>query len=327
MTMSKKCRIHVVPVGASLTKAIDKCVKVPLDVKQAMLPAHFSEANPAKRVQVELLSRSDEHGLLDLGALLHRDSTKSQEVLDGLATLCATCCAEWNSLSTMGEINDDVLLFVASDTDVGLRAAVLAAAKYAQGRPIRYVADPLTGLPTTLKSGQIVVARIPGLDLNPNRDQNPAPGKKPDDDTWLSLGDVGAAIARTASRSDVDWEVMFHLSGGYKALLPYLLVVAEGVQTVVRKSFGDPRVRVRAQVLHEEGEQPVRLPLRWLSGDSLLGKAESLVIYAEQGVHVDESKLNDFRGWYLEDDTTNGRRRLTEAGMIMVRTLWALTVQ
>jgi hypothetical protein len=304
-------RINVVPVGASLLAKFGKTQAVPSVVKNALLPDHFPEAtNPYKRVDIELRSRADEHGVLNLEVLERSDSA-----LGKLAGLGADFCAEWNSLRTVEE--DEVLLFVASDTNDGLRAAVLVAAKY--GRPIQYIDSPLapSAFRSAFEPGQIFVVRIPQLDLDP------ANGKKPDDNTWLGLGEVGGAIARNVNRSGEHWDAVFHLSGGYKALLPYFLVVAEGVQTVVRSDSHNPQVRVRAYVLHESSEAPVRLPIRWLQGNPL-ALARDLVTYAGAGVEIDAAKLADLRGIYLEDQDVSGRRKLTEAGMIMVRTLCAL---
>jgi hypothetical protein len=315
-------RINIVPVGTSLLTNFDRGNKPAKVVTEALLPANFSKDNEGKKVAVELRSTCDERGVLDLRALLHHSPARSDEALHRLSGLGVQYCAEWAGLAARDApvTDDEVLLFVASDTDDGLRAAVLVAAHYAYstGRPVQYVDDPSapSALSSAFTPGTIVVVRIPRLDLDPLNNN------RPDDNTWLGIGDLGAAIARKANVATSPPEVVFHLSGGYKALLPHFLVVADGVQSVVRGTFGESALCVRAQVLHESSNAPVALPIRWLYAHSLT-RVEGLVREVGHGVDVDAAARPTFRGTYLEDAEHNGRRRLTPVGMIMVRTLWA----
>ncbi|MGH3623231.1 MAG: hypothetical protein ACRDQ5_15775 [Sciscionella sp.] len=300
--------LHVVPVGTSLLQKLNDGV-VNGRVKHALL---------AQALAGELSAATNEHGVLDLAAALTSDQELSAEILDLLRDAQASGCAEWSGLAKSGVegVGDDAMVFVASDTNDGLRAAMLVAARYAHrdGVAVRYVHDPATGLPSVLRQRQILVVRVPRLNLAPDA------VNRPNENTWGSLGKLGAVLAHTASQRNLD--VVFHLSGGYKALLPHLLVVAEGVQSVLVERRRDPTVRVRASCLYERGEEPVPLPIRWLTGRPLR-LTHRMAYAAGANGELDTDEFDDLTGSYLDGDDSRPRK-LTPAGLIITRTLWTL---
>ena len=152
-----------------------------------------------------------------------------------------------------------------------------------------------------IEPGEIHLARIPSLDMAlPVALPDPAATEAPEVVRGLSLGEIGRLIAHTARQVAVgDWTVVFHLTGGYKAMLPYFLVVAEAVQTVlVEKAGRDPQT-VRAYCLHEESQRPVELPIRWLSLGNFAA-AQRMSELACTGVDVCGGQLNDLVGLYLD---------------------------
>jgi hypothetical protein len=88
---------------------------------------------------------------------LHLDRLLDRPVREALAVASADLCAEWASVRTVTDRRstpdtDAAYVLIATDTDDGLRAATLVAARYAPGVPIRYVDDPHTG-PAVIEPG------------------------------------------------------------------------------------------------------------------------------------------------------------------------------
>jgi len=233
-------------------------------------------------------------------------------------------CAEWNSLDQCADRSrsvraaDQTWLFVSSDTEDGLRSAALTAIHQARREnvPLYYLSHPELQIERLFRRGSSYLVRIPELDLVP------VGGAQLGAETWLGMGDLGRIVALTAMQSPV--EVVFHLSGGYKALLSYFLLVAEGVRTVL---LGDGASSVRAYCLHESSDQPIPVPVRWLRGAFLEDLEDVSRDAGTAGISVSSATATDLVGVYLDDEVKQGRRRLTEAGMIMARTLWALNAK
>ncbi|MFI5592856.1 hypothetical protein ACIA5G_47945 [Amycolatopsis sp. NPDC051758] len=308
--------LHVVPVGTSLLKhlAADRRVSTPL--RNAL-----TGGTPLRG----LLTQADRgDGRLLLEPLLHQDPGQAATVTAELQQLTPNHSAELTALDAHDRTRTerpapgrDSIVLIATDTDDGLRAAALLAHLLASraGSLPRYADDPVTSpAGITVAAGQVLLVRIPRLDLDI--------GGAPDSRTWLSVGEIGRAVAHDLCDTGADRRAVFHLTGGYKALLPYLLLTADAVATVVRCRLG-PGSRVSAQVLHETSGQPVPLPVRWLTGTPL-ERAQDLSRSAGTRDHLVVDDLHDFRGTYLRDEPFTGRRELTEAGLILARTLWAL---
>lgn len=213
---------------------------------------------------------------------------------------------------------DAAYVLIASDTDDGLRSAIMVAAQYADR--VIYIPEPIDARELRIEPRETYVFRIPRLDLGTD---------KPNDRTWLSLGSVGHVIARTARQAAVTpWSVLLHLTGGYKAMMPYLLVMAEGIRSVFEQSrnIADRRApTLRALSVHEDERatplprlRQVELPIRWVEGIPL----EDLRDIADHT--AGGPSIFDFRDkWvpYYGQWITDGGGRLSEAGMILTRVL------
>lgn len=138
-------------------------------------------------------------------------------------------------------------VLIATDTSDGLRAALWNAVilSGAEVDRIRYLDEP--GSPVDCPRGAVMIVRVPGLDAS-STDEFAA--------AMRHLGALGRFLhTRVRERGE---EFRFYLSGGFKAAIPYLISLAEGM-----RSFGDSGP-VNAYVLHETaaGQRPVALPLR-----------------------------------------------------------------
>lgn len=175
------------------------------------------------------------------------------------------------------------------------------------------------------------LCRIPRLDLGV---------QTPKSVTWRSLGAVGRLVADTATQTgDGAWEVILHLSGGYKAMIPYLMVLAEGVHSRLRPRAVGPQYRpkVRAVAIHDpsEGRNPnqarnvVDIPVRAINSVLLAGVAK-LAAMPRAGSDPDSDPDNDIvvghapedlLGLFIEPADQRQSYRLTAAGLIMVNVL------
>lgn len=322
--------VHVLPVGKSLIGRLVGSAKEALAGPWEPGPPHPPRMQHLRHV-LQACTASD--GVLDLTGFLGQDAANEERIREQLALLDEDVCAETKQMAKQPLPDTAIVVLIATDTDDGLRAAALLGIRFAVqgGLTLRYLDNPLENT-TPLRSGGVYVVRIPGLDLNPNRSHRTAATEPLNHRTWWSVGELGRLLARVASDPDLRAEMIMHLSGGYKALMPYLLVMTEGILSVaehnVRGAGGDrPAVSLTAQVIHEEGEQPIRLPIRSHRG-RILGNLEEL--RDAMGRHapwVDggNGRFSDVRGSYLEDERVDGRRHLTPMGLIMTRTLWAIS--
>lgn len=304
--------MHVLPVGTSLLAKTDDLG----DLDNVLPPGTF---DPLSSVRQKLFQATNGDTLaLDVDSLIPKTARTA------LSGANHRLCAEWTSVAahrahSPGASHDDAFVLIATDTDDGLRAAALVATHYAPEARIHYVDDPLTDAPEFIEPGGLYVYRIPELDLA---------AKNPPNQTWSALGSVGHAIAATASQATRNcWNVVLHLSGGYKALIPYLLVMAEGINSVFccpERVAADREPSLRAIALHESGigdtdRDPilVDLPIRALQGD-LFTKAVELKPYLESNP-INGINWDDLLGWVIE---RNGdRRRLSRTGIILVGVL------
>jgi hypothetical protein len=311
--------VHVVPVGTSLLTHLVRDRRVSVPVRNALV------GRGPMRTLLQGADRGD--GRLTLEPLLHENAGEAAAVTAELQRLDPPHSAELTALDAHHRTQlcpaapgEDSIVLVATDTDDGLRAAALLAHLLAgrAGALPRYIHDPVAAPEViTIAGGQVLLVRIPGLNLDSSG--------APDSRTWLSIGEIGRAVAHHVCDTHGERRAAFHLTGGYKALLPYLLLTADAVATVVRHRLNDPNpaARISAQVLHETSEQPVRLPVRWLTGRPL-EQALDLSRLAGTRDHLIVDDLADLRGSYLQDEPFISHRNLTETGLIFARTLWAL---
>ncbi len=131
--------LHLIPVGRSLLDQIDR------GVLPALQPALAVDELPdsADTVGEALQRATGQHHELDMHHLGLTDMPRAASVAD------SSMAAEWTSVSALadesryGAVDGHAYVFIASDSDDGLRAATLVAARY-QHITIRYLHEPLT---------------------------------------------------------------------------------------------------------------------------------------------------------------------------------------
>jgi hypothetical protein len=135
----------------------------------------------------------------------------------------------------------------------------------------------------------------------------------------------GLAVDAAKQTDCGQWQVIVHLSGGYKAMIPYLMMMAESVHSVLRDvrpgELRPPPVRVVA--VHESSFKPgttggpiiIDIPVRAIEG-KLLRAVEELAKVARPDSDIIGDDVSDYLlGLFVDAD------RLTEAGLIMVNVL------
>ena len=309
--------MHVLPVGRSLLTRAENDEPALRALRRVLSPGAFDPAlNPHRKVSAELVRLTDPRtGLLDLGRILTRRQERDAVRSDGWRL-----CAEWTSVTVASRDRSDdgrCHVLIASDTDDGLRSAVLVAGQYApDDRMIHYIDDPITAADLEFEPGAVYVFRIPLLDFVAG-----TMGEL----TWFSLGAVGHAIQRTAREARAGrWDVLLHLTGGYKAMVPYLLVMAEGIETALRIEVIEGRApTLRAVSVHEQSPDAplgelklVELPVRWVQGRALRD-LQAIKKHVGGSATVRDDKWIDWRGQWI----TDGGAMLTPSGMIITRVL------
>jgi hypothetical protein len=224
--------------------------------------------------------------------------------------------AELGTLASAGQHRaalppGDIAVLLTSDTSAGLAAALWnALALTGPASPgfsraglsrVHYLADlssvrgtadlaPIFGPLRSAEAGGgvAVICRVPGLNAADSSGFRAAMGYL----GWLGRG-LLTHVQRPAE------EFRFYLSGGFKATIPYLIALAEGVR-------GLTDAEVSAWVLHETTDTAIRLPLRKLAGDvvrSQLGYFDGLISDREpKGLQLDGyayERSDDGRCWEL----------------------------
>lgn len=154
---------------------------------------------------------------------------------------------------------EDIAILVCSDTPDGLLAGAWNATALTGGdlSRIRYIADPAWA--SAQIRGCAVMVRIRGMDASSEQGFFIA---------MKGLGLLGHHLHVSAEIPDRE-PVRFYLSGGFKAAIPYLIGLAEGLASLPETG------PVEAFVLHETSKRddseppppPIPLPLRRLAPD------------------------------------------------------------
>jgi hypothetical protein len=211
--------------------------------------------------------------------------------------------AEVDSLSRWGASvvpRDDLVVLLATDTVPGLVAAVWNALRLAAGDPDRVRYLPGTGhRPSGDARGCAVITRVGGLDAGDERGFTEAMG---------GLGVLGRLLREATPR---DEPYALHLSGGFKAAVPYLVGLAEAFRSV------DPGRNVKAYVLHDTAPlsaPPISLPLRRLRADVV--RAE-LIPFAASGRYDQKEPPGGgvLDGYAYERDAAGYRRTAFGEGL------------
>lgn len=192
----------------------------------------------------------------------------------------------------------DTAILITSDTGKGLRASLFNAVALAGGDlgRVRYLHEP-TEEGIVRERGNIVIARLPHLDVG---------GEKEFTEAMRDLGRIGRGVDRLLQPEDD--VARFHLSGGFKAALPFLLGLGEAL-----RGLRGP-VKVRGFALHElaPGLRSIELPLRSLPPKPVNDQLEP---FDESGRAVDDPPLGaPLRGFAYDRMDNSSIWRLTPFG-------------
>jgi hypothetical protein len=192
----------------------------------------------------------------------------------------------------------DVAVLICSDTPVGLLAGAWNAVALAGGdlARITYLAGPGAGIGSV--RGRILLVRVKGLDAARDSDFR---------DAMKGLGTLGRSLL-TSSDIGPDDGFRFYLSGGFKAAIPYLIGLAEGMRSAPGNRAVD------AYVLHETGGSgAIRLPLRRMIASQV---AEELSRFDEHtGISEKLPKPALLNGYAYESDGASYRLTPFGAGL------------
>jgi hypothetical protein len=265
--------VHIISVGVSLLEVFrHPAARLDEDGDYDLIDVlidgrpldHFARLPDAAAVSEQLATWSGESGDLTGAEALARTARKLNP--GSWPTLIS---AELSTLAPGAKgfrlANGDMAVLIASDTRDGLIAALWNAVALTGadlGR-VRYLPDPgmPLGTPETVR-GHALVVRVPGMDAGNESGFREAMG---------GLGHLGRHLLgreeldyqpdhTRVTRVDEDFDI--YLSGGFKAAIPYLIGLAEGIKSLHTRGV------VRALVLHDTaGPQAgaISLPLRRLS--------------------------------------------------------------
>ncbi|QTD99991.1 hypothetical protein [Streptomyces cyanogenus] len=298
--------LHLVSVGSNLVDALSAPSGISgLDPD---LADAIRDESPA-RVLSDTVGSDNQAAAVELGACLspgtdqHRYLAQlTQAVKPGLWP--SGISAELDTLTRVpggrrhlaaGSTSNDVAVLLATDTVDGLTAALWNALALTEGDldRVEYLPSPAE-LPSAPR-GRALVVRVPGLDAHTEGDFTRA---------MEGLGTLGRTlVTKVADSGDEDF--LFHLSGGYKAAVPYLIGLAEGLRSLRRTGT------VQAFMLHRDTlGKPIRLPLRRMRIEVL---HEVLHPFRETG-KTPCSPGNDVLEGYAYDLTDSGDYELTAFG-------------
>ncbi|MGQ0776554.1 MAG: hypothetical protein ACT4NY_19365 [Pseudonocardiales bacterium] len=312
--------LHLIPVGLSL---LDQIKALPT-LRSALAVDELPDA--VYKVHEALFQAAGQDYVLDLNRLGLTGVHRAASALD------PSMAAEWTSVKAIraeirhgavtrdGGVDGEAYVFIATDSDDGLRAAILVAACYQS--TIHYLHEPLKVGNLLVRPGDVYVCRIPDLDLG-----NIPPTSK----TWRSLGTIGRLVADTAKQTGGgDWNVVVHLSGGYKAMIPYVMVLAEGVHSRLRKpedgNWGPPKIRAVAIHDPSTGRNPtisrilIDVPVRAISPDLLARVAKLKKLTRPDSDIVGAGAPLDLLGLCIEREGPDDYR-VSDPGLIMVNVL------
>ncbi|MGH4018059.1 MAG: hypothetical protein ACRDT0_02210 [Pseudonocardiaceae bacterium] len=190
----------------------------------------------------------------------------------------------------------DIAVLVSSDTADGLAAGLWNAVALVDGdlSRVRYLTDPAD--PIGQVRGKAVLVRVPGLDAGDERGFR---------DAMRGLGLLGRSLRFDVATPE-DEPFRCYLSGGFKAAIPYLIGLAEGLRSL--PGIG----QVDAVVLHEVTRSaPIKLPLRRI-GPGLV--REELAGFDANGCRRQPSKNSFLEGYAYETLDDGSTQRLTAFG-------------
>lgn len=199
---------------------------------------------------------------------VHRDRAVLQEALARLGLLGehgrsgwpTTISAESTSVKvvcgTNGVSPGDLMILLASDTVDGMLSALWNACFLTAGADpsvVDFSAGPhRSGAPWTGldRRGRVRIQVVPQLDLSRPRQA---------DQAMRRLAEIARAVLVDLGHAE---KVVVHLSGGYKATIPFLIGIAEGMRSVDAAGHGP--AQVTAHVVHDSsivGDDPTAVPI------------------------------------------------------------------
>ncbi len=194
----------------------------------------------------------------------------------------------------------DIALLICSDTSEGLLAGLWNAAALTGNKldRVAYLADPKTN-PGVVR-GKVVITRVAGMNAA-TRDGFATAMK--------GLGALGRHVLRSGDVEDSE-RFCFYLSGGYKAAIPYLIGLAEGVRSL------NPERPVSAFVLHESATEKtglIQLPLRYLPAERV---RYELSKFDENGKGTEVPEEGVLEGYAYELEGRKYRLNAFGAGLV-----------
>ena len=170
--------------------------------------------------------------------------------------------------------DDDLTILLSSDTEDGRACAVWTAIAMAKGDVDRVLYLGGVGPDTRLvrpERGQILVLSVEGLDSQQSAEFERA---------MEALGYMARLLVGNRSREihpllERKEKVLFHLSGGYRATVPYLIATAEWLLSLGHDA--------QAHVLPEKAKKSLRIPLRRLPVEMI---ARELAVFEERTASV-----------------------------------------
>ena len=266
--------VHVISVGLSVLRSLEDEDKLTeLGQKRDLITA-IRQAKPQDLLKEAAADKTGDAASDWLASVLARpdDPLRDQQAAERLAAATAAIKPDqWHrrisaELGTFAAVQggaiqlrkSDTAVLVCTDTAEDLLAGLWNATALTGGvlSRIRYLAAPAAQLGKV--RGAVLLTRIKQLDASSDSGFATA---------MRGLGTLGRGLLDAEDIGQKD-PFSFYLSGGYKAAIPYLIGLAEGV-----RSAGGDRA-VDAYVLHESSEKDkaIRLPLRRVIPESVSGE-------------------------------------------------------
>lgn len=213
----------------------------------------------------------------------------------------ASLSAELSTFAQVPEVRyplsrKDTAILICSDTVRGQLAGLWNAAVLAGGdlARVRYSSAP-GEVPSDLR-GHARFVRVPGLEAGTDAGFREA---------MRGLGALGRTLLDSGGIG-ADEPFRFHLSGGFKASVPYLIGLAEGLRSL------DFERDIEAYVLHEfTMSSAIRLPLRRLRPGPVRRELDS---FGNTGICDDRPEPGLLEGYAYDYDRDARKWRLTAFG-------------
>lgn len=255
--------VHVISVGVSLRDSLAD-TRRSLSGTPALITA-IKEGKPLLVMNNGAMGSGDAASQWLAGALAAKGNPERDEAAAArLAEVSAEVKpATWPSglsaeLDTFARVTEsaprigsgDIAILISSDTAAGLLAGLWNAIVLADGKPdrVRYLAN--AGQSPEGLRGHVALVRVRGLDAGDEQGFRQA---------MHGLGMLGRRLL-DKGEIEPDEPFLFYLSGGFKAAIPYLIGLAEGLRSLPGNRA------VEAYVLHDTTRsRPIGLPLRYIA--------------------------------------------------------------